>query len=138
MTNRNFMHHTRFVIVWSFFSLWASSHIRRSHDSLWLNFVECIRNVSYETISTWDVTIVSATFKDRYQTSYTKFTCIRLWGLVNWSIPETTSSLVLSHRAMRWTLSPTHFFISASQLLTRLVGVTIMAFLTIDFPSNPW
>lgn len=54
------------------------------------------------------------------------------------SIPETTSSLVLSQRAISWTLPPTHFLISASQLLTRLVGVTMMAFLTIGFPSKPW
>lgn len=48
--------HTRFVNVWSFFNLCASSHMRRSHDSLWLNFDECIRKVSYETIRTWGET----------------------------------------------------------------------------------
>ena len=37
---------------------------------------------------------------------------------------------------MRSTLSPTHFLISTFQLLTRLVGVTTMAFLTIGFPSD--
>lgn len=133
--------HTLFVIVWSFFSLWASSQIRRSQASLWQNFDECILNVSYETINTWKPLIkLIKKFRKECTTKLrsAKITCNKLRGLVKLSIPETTSSLLLSQRAISWTLCPTHFLISASQLLTRLVGVTIMAFLTIGFPSNPW
>lgn len=43
---------TLLVRVWSLFSLWASSQMRRSHASSPLNLSACKRKVSYDMIST--------------------------------------------------------------------------------------
>lgn len=67
-----------------------------------------------------------------------KKTWRRLKGFKKLSIPERTSARVLSQRASSCTLPFNHLIISDSQLLTKLVGVTMTALLTIGLSSKPW